>query len=508
MSVRCIALLCLMFVVLSGPLIGQTSAPADSLVYLPKGLENSIDKKITSVDKKLSQKSSQYVNKIASQEANILKELSKIDSSAAAVFLRTSKAAYERINKKLLTAGSKADRLMDGEYLPYLDSLQGSLGFLKDAKNVVSKSKDIQQKLGNSLQGVQQLQNKFNEAQNIQALLKDQQDQLQQLLSNYSNLPQSISKQFGKYQQEAYYYSQQVKEYKELLNDPEKLVAKTLEVLRKLPAFKQFMSKNSFLAMLFPTPENFGTPQALADLQTRADVQALLPTQLPMATASENFSANQYLQEHLKDAQKEVSKLKDKLSDLGVNGSGNSEMAMPAFIPDEQRTKSFWKRIVYSSSFQSQRATNYFPSSTDIALTTGYKISDKAVIGIGASWKMGWGKSWKQIKITGEGIGLRTYADWKAPDLFKTNSRFMASLWLTAGAEMNYNRTIEELTVFKNYSNWNKSALAGLTQKYHMNSPFKKGRKVQGSVSVLFDFLHRHHIPHTPAIIWRAGMGL
>ncbi|PVD49322.1 hypothetical protein DC498_25635, partial [Terrimonas sp.] len=144
---------------------------------------------------------------------------------------------------------------------------------------------------------------------------------------------------------------------------------------------------------------------------------------------------------------------------------------------------------------------------TDVAVTAAYKLDDKTRLGIGISARAGWGKSWKEIRLSAEGIGFRTSAEWKAPDLFKTGSRFMASLWFTAGAELNYNRTIESLAVFKNYSNWSKSALAGLTKKYSMNSPLKKGKQVQGTASFLYDFINRKNIPHTPALVWRVGWG-
>ncbi|OJY84607.1 MAG: hypothetical protein BGP13_20405 [Sphingobacteriales bacterium 40-81] len=263
------------------------------------------------------------------------------------------------------------------------------------------------------------------------------------------------------------------------------------------------------LSSLFPVPDNYGTPQGLAGLQTRADVQQLMQQQIAMpATNGANANPAQYLQQQMQQAQGELTKLKDKLNQLGINGGGSSDMAMPDFKPNQQKTKSFLKRIELGTNFQTQRATNYFPVTTDVALTAGYKLTDKSIIGIGLSGKIGWGKSWKQVKLTAEGLGLRVFAEWKTPDLFKTNSRFLGSLWFTAGAELNYHSTIESLAVFKNYSNWTKSALAGLTKKYSMNSPLKKGKKVQGTMSVLYDFLYNKHIPPTPAVVWRVGWGL
>lgn len=484
-------------------------------VNIPGKYISSVDNKVQSLDNKLTKQTENYLNRLSKREEKLHRQLAKIDSSKAAEIFGDAKKTYENLAQRLNNTTGKFDKLTSGEYMAGLDSLQGSLAFLKDAANVVSKTKDIRQKLGNSLNQVNQLQNKLKEAADIQNYLQQRQEQLKQLLSSYTHLPQSLSKHFGKYRQDVFYYSQQVKEYKEILNDPDKLVRKILSTLQTIPAFSKFFSKYSMLASLFPTPENYGTPQALAGLQTRADVQQLMQQQLAIpATNGANANPVAYLQQQMQQAQDELSRLKDKLQQLGINGGGSSDMAMPDFKPNPQKTKSFFKRIELGTNFQTQRANGYFPTTTDFTLTAGYKLTDKSIIGIGLSGKMGWGKNWKQIRFTGEGIGLRAYAEWKAPDLFrhggqvKTNSRFMASLWFTAGAEMNYTRTVESLAVFKNYSNWNKSALAGLTKKYSMNSPLKKGKKVQGSMQVLYDFLHNKHIPPSPAFLWRVGWGL
>ncbi len=418
-----------------------------------------------------------------------------------------TKGAYEQLSQKLNAANGKLDKAFSGQYLPGLDSLQGSLGFLKDAKNIVSKSKDIQQKLGSSLQQVKQLQNKLQQADEIKQYVQQRQQHLKTLLSSYTNLPKGITKHLGKYQESAYYYGRQVQEYKETLNDPDKLVKKVLATLQTLPAFKKFMQKHSMLAQLFPTPENYGTPQALSGLQTRANVQQVLQQRVGIPAANgTNANPAQYLQQQMQQAQGELSKIKEKLSQLGNGGSGNSEMVMPEhFTPNSNKKKSFWRRIQLGTDFQTQRSNNYWPTTTDIALTAAYRANNKTNSGIGLVGKIGWGQSWKHIKITGQGAGMRAFVEWKAPNLFGSNSKLAGSLWLTAGAEMNYNRTVESLAIFKNYSNWNKSALAGISKKYSMSSPLKKGKKIQGSMQVLYDFLHKQHIPPIPAFVWRVG---
>ncbi|MFT4015445.1 MAG: hypothetical protein QM668_00665 [Agriterribacter sp.] len=481
----------------------------DSVINIPGKYISSVDDKINSLDRQLTKQTDKYLNSLSKQEMRLKKHLSKIDSSKAAEVFGDVRKRYESLSQKLNGATGKFDKLTSGEYIVALDSIQGSLAFLKDAANIVSKTKDIRQKLGSSLAQANQLQHKLQEAADIQSYLQSRQQQIKELLSQYTDLPKSISKCFGKYQQQAYYYSQTLREYKQLLNDPDKLVRKTLEVLQHIPAFQKFFSRYSMLSSLFPVPDNYGTPQGLAGLQTRADVQQLMQQQIAMpATNGANANPAQYLQQQMQQAQGELSKLKDKLNQLGINGGGSSDMAMPGSKINPEKTKSAWKRIRLGTNISTQRSNQYYPNRMDIAVTAAYKLSAKTQAGVGLSAAIGLGQSWKHIRLTGESIGTRAFIDWKAPDLFRTNSRFMASLWFTAGAELNYNRTIESLAVFKNYSNWTKSALAGLTKKYSMNSPLKKGKKVEGTMSVLYDFLYNKHVPPTPAMVWRVGWGL
>ncbi len=502
-------MICRILLVCFPLLLVMAAAAQDSArqgtVQIPEQLTRRVDQKISGLDERLTKQSGKYLRSLAKQEEKIRGKLARLDSSRATEIVNNTQQTYEQLSQKLAAANSKMDKAFSGQWLPGLDSLQGALGFLKEAKHIASQSKDIQQKIGSSLEQVNQLQNKLQQADQVKQYVQQRQQQLKELLSNYAGLPKDITKHLGKYQQQAYYYGRQVQEYKDALNDPDKLMKKVLATLQTLPAFKKFMQKHSMLAQLFPMPENYGAPQA--GLQTRAGVQQLMQQRIGIsATNGATSSPAQYLQQQMQQAQDELGKLKDKLNQLG---SGSSEMVMPeGFTPDATKTKPLKNRIVYGVNVQTQKSNTYFPVTTDIALTIGYQLTDKTVVGVGMSGRMGWGQSWKQVRLTGEGIGLRAFAEWKAPDLFKTGSRFMASLWFTAGAEMNYTKTVESFTVFKNYSNWTRSALAGLTKKYSISSPLKKGKKAQGTMQVLYDFLYKQHVPPTPAVVWRVGYGL
>lgn len=502
MSKHRMLMLCLYGCICLTPALAQTQNADTTVIAVSPSLARSVDSKIKSIDTRLTKQSEKYLRNLEKQEALIFKKLAKVDSSATANALKDAKEKYQQLSQKLSDANGRMDKLLNGKYLSGVDSLSTALGYLKGA-NILSKSKDLSQKLNGSLQNLERLNSKLNESDNMMQLVKERRETIKQLLSNYSNLPKSISKNFNALQSTAFYYNQQITELKESLDQPDKLLAKTLTLLQKTDAFQKFFQRNSMLSAMFPTPDNYGTPQALAGLQTRAAVQQVVQQQLPTGNTTGGGAA-QYLQTQLQQGQAQLEQLKDKLSQLGIN-SGNSDMVMPQETVNNQKIKPFGKRIQWGSTFNSQRAGNYFPAAIDIALTAAYKLTDKTQFGVGLSGKIGLGKGWQHIRLSGQSAGSRIFFEWKAPDLFKTNSRMLSSIWFYTGAEMNYNRTVESLADFKNYSNYNKSFLAGLSKKYSMNSPFRKGKKMQGVLNASYDFLHKKNIPHTPALVWRVG---
>lgn len=245
------------------------------------------------------------------------------------------------------------------------------------------------------------------------------------------------------------------------------------------------MKKNSMLARLFNVPEDYGTPQSLAGLQTRAGVQQQLNTRF----ASMGANPQQFMQQQMQSGQGQLNKLKDKVNKLG---GGSSNMDMPDFTPNTQKTKKFLDRIEYGLNIQSQKARYYFPATSDIAITAGYKLNDKSTIGLGLSYKLGLGKGWDRLQLTSEGIGLRSYVDIKAK----------GSFWLSGGYEQNYLQSFKHIAALKQHSAWKQSALAGLTKK------IKVSKKKTTSIQLLYDFLHNRNNLTSPALQFRVGWGL
>jgi len=288
-----------------------------------------------------------------------------------------------------------------------------------------------------------------------------------------------------KLNKEAYYYAQQINEYKEILKDSRKAERKALELLSKSNAWKDFMRKNSQLASLFRLPGNPDDPTSqasLAGLQTRVQVTQLIQNQLTAGGPA----AREQFQQNVQAAQAQLNQLKDKVLKFG---GGSSDRVIPDFKPNNQKTKSFLQRLEFGTNIQSTKANSIFPVTSDIGLSVGYKVNDHSIIGIGSSLKMGWGRDIRHIRISSQGVGLRSFLDYK----------IKGSFWFSGGFEMNYRSEIREIALLKDYSAWQQSGLLGLSKVVSLKTKMFRKTKLQ----LLWDFLSYQQIPRTQAVLFR-----
>lgn len=443
-----------------------------SMKYLEKA-----SSKAASLEQKLDDKSVKVLEKFQKQEQKMIYKLAKKDSSKAAALATDAKQRYEQLEQKL----KKAERLKS--YIPSLDTLSSSIKFLQENQQLLATAKDAGKKLKETSEKISNLQNEFQKAEEIKQFLRERKEYLKQQLQGLD-----FAKQFKKLNKEAYYYSQQLKEYKEVLKDHSKAEKKAIELLSRTKVFKDFMRRNSQLAALFRLPGDPTDPTtqaSLAGLQTRAQVNGLIQQQI----AAGGPNAQQQLQQNLQQAKSKLNELKDKITQYG---GGSSDDIMPeGFKPNDQKTKTFLQRLEYGVNMQSQKANGYFPVTSDIGLSIGYKLNDKSVIGIGASYKMGWGPNIQHIKITHEGVGLRSFIDWK----------IKGSFWVSGGYEMNYRTAFNHVDELKDLDAWQQSGLIGISKQVSLRSKILKKTKLQ----LLWDFLSYQQEPRTQAVLFRVG---
>ncbi|MBS0030283.1 hypothetical protein ACTJJ0_23785 [Chitinophaga sp. 22321] len=417
----------------------------------------------------LMRRSGKQLNAIKKTDLDIYRKLFAFDSIAAKnLYPEGLEKMYDDKIAGIKSKSSTALNSVTGAYQPYVDSLRGILSFADKYKlgGAAGKVKE-------SLASINELQGKLHEADQVKEFIQQRKAMIKEYLSQYKSLPSGLKDSYDKLNKDLYYYSAQLREYKESLNDPDKMLKKTLALMNKVPAFKSFMEKNSMLSELFGG--SAGAESVLrgsADLVTREQIQSRIQTQLTGGGAS----AAGALSQQLRAARQQVDNLQSKVMANGQEG-GNVDLP-DGYTPNNLKKKTLWQRLEYSWNLQNLPATNVLPVISALGLSAGYKISENAVAGIGAAYQLGLGKGINELKLSNQGVGLRTFFDMKLKNTF----------WLSAAAEENYMHEFSKIEEIRHLQHWQKSALIGIMKKTKIG-------KQTNSIQVLFDVLASQQVP-------------
>lgn len=498
---------------------GQSADSAmNKVLNFPSKLFSRIQSKSANLDQQLTQQTEKYLEKMEKREERLKKKLSKTDSAGAArLFAGTGQQYATMLQKFRSDTSVNKSGGYSGPYQPYADSLQTSLAFLQknpqllgatgaqvqgqvaglqgqvgQLQQLQGASGQLQQLQGASAQ-LQQLQAKMSGTDEVKAFLQQRKEQIKQYLSQYTHLPGGLNQEYQGMNADMYYYSQQVQHYKDMLNNPDELEKKALAILDQTATFQSFMKNNSQLAGLFGLPGNAsngaggGAPQvALAGLQTRDQLQQMIQGQIAPGGTGGTAAVGQSVQ----SAQSQLSALKDKLSQYGAGGEN---IESPDFKPNDQKTKNFLGRLEFGVNMQTSRTNYDFPTVTDFGLSLGYKLNQHNSVGVGASYKLGWGNGINDIALTSQGVGLRSFV----------NIQVKGSWSATGGLEYNYETPFTSVHQIDHLSYWTPSGLVGVSKTVSVKSRvFKKT-----SVQLLWDFLSYEQVPKTQPILFRMGYG-
>jgi hypothetical protein len=465
---------------------GQTDSTARAVAQFPNRIFARINSKAASLDNALTKQTEKYLRRLARKEKKIQEKVYKLDSNAAKNIFKGTQEKYASLETSMKAGASTNGAPLRGEYLPYADSLKTSLAFAQKNPELLNSSPKVQQEINASLAQFNRLQNNFTNADQVKAYVQQRKqafkDQMPQYMQN-----SALKKDLDQYNQQVYYYSQQVREYKETLNDPDKMLEKALVILNKIPAFTHFIQQNGQLAGLFGISSNYGTAEGLVGLQTRDQVQQLLQGQISAGGAG----GMDALQSSLQSAHQQLDQFKSKLSSLG---SGSGDIDMPDFKPNNQKTKSLLNRLELGMNIQTTRANGWFPSTTDIGLSLGYKVSNKSTIGIGGSYNIGWGTNINHVHFSSQGMSLRSFID----------VQIKKNIYISGGFEESYTTPFTNWTQLKTTTLWQQSGLIGLTKMVSLPGKVIKKTKV----SMLWDFLSYYQRPPTQAFVFRVGYNL
>src|SRR5690242_9274684 len=120
----------------------ETFPPTDKGINLPSSFLSAANGKITSVDNRLTKQTEKYLHNLAKSEIRLKKKLAKIDSAVAKnCFAEDPSQHYNALIRKLKSTTGKNTDGLTGAYMPYIDSLKGSLSFLNNNPDLLNNSK-------------------------------------------------------------------------------------------------------------------------------------------------------------------------------------------------------------------------------------------------------------------------------------------------------------------------------------------------------------------------------
>ena len=469
----------------------SADSTAGKLLNYPTRFLGKLQARLTGLNSSLAAESQQYLTKMARREAKLQQKLMASDSAGTKQLFAGSAQQYAALIQKLNTDTGSPHQQLSGQYQPYADSLQGELAFLK--KNTQLLNSPAPSSLQGSMSQLQAMQARLQVTTEANVFIQQRRQQIIQYLSQHSSLQGLESKYTTGINQDAYYYSQQISQYKAMLNDPGKLGQKALSMVSGLPAYQHFMKANGQLAGMFKLPNaggSGGSAQPLPGLQTHSQIASQVQSQVN-AGASGNSGGGDgmgQIQSKVQAAQSQLDSYKSKVSQLGAGGT---LAAASGFRPNEQKTKTFWHRLEYGVNFQTTTSSYYYPTTTNFGASLGYHLGHNNVVGIGASYAMGWGSSIRHVSITGQGVGLRSFLQ------IGIKNGFAA----TGGFEYNYTTQFTNLQQLRRMENWTRSGLIGLSKTVSTKSRVFKKTQVQ----LLWDFLSYQQVPQTEPLLFRIG---
>lgn len=461
----------------------QTDSVITSLQQFPAKYLKQIDNKIDKYSTRLTSKTEKTLTKLSRWEDKIHALLLKASPQTATRLFAPGQPTFNTLLQKL-KQGEAIEQNYKAQYNDYRDKLTTGLKYIQVQEEIVDRVSRVSRvnKVEKVNKELSSLDTTVANSEAVEKFIKERKKQL----INESIKYIGKSKYLSKINKEAYYYAETLRNYKQLFADPKKAEQVGLDILNKIPGFQRFFQQNSQLAALFRRPGNYSKPANLDGLQTRAAVGALIQQQV--AAGGPNAMAQ--MQQNFAAAHSAIDKLKDKIG----AGSGANEMEMPDFKPNDQKSKLFFQRLEYGFNVQFGKNNSLLPSTSDIALSLGYKLNNKSLAGIGLSYKLGLGNI-QHIQLSSQGVGLRSFLDYKIKKQF----------FVTGGYEMNnytaYKKNSQVSPAGGNLegSSWQTSGLIGLSKKY------KVSKKLNGSLQLLYDFLAHEHKPASQPVLFRVG---
>jgi len=458
-----------------------------------------VNEKSRSFNNSVDKYTQKVLSRMLKQEQKMRSIVTKKDSMLSKRLFDYAIDSIQRLKSMIKNKETRVENFLHRSRIPYVDSLKKSLLFFEKNTTALKSLNSMSASISGAREQVSGVESKTEALNKIQAFLQDRKNILSAELKAFPQLTKHIQ-QFCK---EAFYYKAQIAAYKETLSSPDKIEKIVLGKLQNIPAFQKLGHQlpGPFSSLVFNGNSTQSSEAILVDsgqnitegLPARASVQKFIQTFSPGISAS--FDPLQQIRQQVDKADEQMPTMPEKLLDMFRSAknklSTSSQQNENDFASNSQRVKSFWKRIDYGADLQFGKSVNYLPATSNITLKLGYQLDDKKTVGIGIAYIMGMGYGWKNIAITHQGIGLKSYIKWNWKKGFA----------LQGEAGWNYMAQFKNIEALKNNIPWQKAGLIGISKD------LKLTKKVKANIQFMFDLFYKTHIPYTQPTVFRFGYG-
>lgn len=459
------------------------NAQTDSLSLLPQKLSDKYlsktSNKIGLYKKRVSSKTEKTLTKLSRWEDKIKSLLEKASPETASRLFAPGQPTFKTLLLKL-KQGEQLEQEYRASFNGYRDKLNSSIKYIEQQKASLDEKID---KASTANRKLQELDTVVSNSEALEKFIRERKRALIRQSMNFIGK----NKYLKKINKEAYYYSETLRNYKEIFSDPKKIEEAATRLLRTIPGFEKFAAQNSQLSGLFASPGSFpvlsagATVPIVNGLPTRTAMQQFMQSNVPTMA---NANMAEVLKGNVSDLKSEIEKIKGYASGGNMNNDG-----LPDFKPNSQKAKPFSKRLEYITDIQFGKSNVMLPSNCKVALGIGYKFTDKNSAGFGLSYALGMGRGWDSIRFSHQGLGFRTYLKTKLKKGFAVQG----------GAEWNYNFEAAKMNYQPGIDKWQRSALLGLSKS------MSAGKKAKTNIQIYYDFLHSKQVPASQPFFFRYG---
>ncbi len=419
-----------------------------------------LEKKFNATHSKLLSIQHAALQNLEKQQQEITKAIGKLDSGFALHLQQQWEDHIAQLSQS------------KGPYIPRLDTLTSLLKYIGQNQGDLPKVAKLEDLIGD-------MSGKLAECNVLQNAAVQQRQLITQWMGNIGNLDAGLLKKIKDYNLQLVGYKQQIEEWKATLNEPAKLERAVLDGLQKIPAFSRFLEQNSQLAAILGGTGGGGSGQEgvgipIPGMQSRQTLLQQLQQRFG-SNAQSSGTVPQVMQQSVDEAIQRLGSLDLGMEKLEGLFEGGGAIGNQNITPQEKEKAAFKavpgrKKLNFGYNIQSGGGVNYFPAINDIGLKAGYQLNPRFEAGIGLAYKLGLGESWQKIKLSHEGLALRTFVDWR---ITPAGDSFLKGFWLTAGYERNYwdnaevpiSPTPNSTTTINSLSQWTHSGVAGVTKK-------------------------------------------